>query len=123
MPMRAAATFVLTAAMTLPLSTPATETDPALFELDGTVYRAGDLSARMRQLYASILTDHHREMRDLVDEMVFDVYVEREAERHGGARQDGPTHLPTHVAERQTDEDPGTHQSARMSAGGTRTAR
>jgi protein-disulfide isomerase len=81
--MRAAATFVLTAAMTLPLSTPATETDPALFELDGTVYRAGDLSARMRQLYASILTDHHREMRDLVDEMVFDVYVEREAERQG----------------------------------------
>jgi 2-hydroxychromene-2-carboxylate isomerase len=83
MPQRVAATMVLAAILTLPTTTPAEETDPALFVLDGTTYRAGDLSARMRQLYGSILSDHYREMRDLVDEMVFDVYVEREAERQG----------------------------------------
>lgn len=54
-----------------------------LFEYDGTPYRVDDLSPRMQQLYGAVIADHQRAMRTLIDEMVFDVYVEREARRQG----------------------------------------
>jgi protein-disulfide isomerase len=54
-----------------------------LFEYAGKAYASRDLSARMQQLYGSILVEQHQAMRTLVDEMVFDVYVEREAARQG----------------------------------------
>ena len=57
--------------------------DPPLFEYAGTPYRVDDLSPRMQQLYGTVMADHHRAMRTLIDEMVFDVYVEIEAARQG----------------------------------------
>jgi len=55
----------------------------ALFEYDGRRYAAEDLSVRMQQLYGTVLAEHHQALRTLVDEMLFDLHVEREARRTG----------------------------------------
>ena len=81
MPTRLLAAVLLAAGTALPPAAPAQEPGPPLFEFDGRTWRPEDLSARMRQLYGAMLTEQHRELRDLVDEMVFDVYAEREAQR------------------------------------------
>jgi len=84
MPRRPFTALLLAVAIALPGATPAQqEPGPTLFEFDGRTWRPEDLSARMRQLYGSMIFEHQRELRDLVDEMVFDVYVEREAKRQG----------------------------------------
>lgn len=70
------------AAMLLTLalaSTPCLAQDEPLFEYEGRTYAADDLSTRMQQLYGSVLAEYHQTMRTLIDEMVFDVYVEEQA--------------------------------------------
>lgn len=52
-----------------------------LFEYQGKTYAVEDLSARMQQLHGEIMDEHYKSMRTLVDEMIFDVYVEQEAAR------------------------------------------
>jgi len=52
-----------------------------LFEYQGKSYAVKDLSARMQQLHGTVLHDHYKTMRTLIDEMLFDVYVEQEAAR------------------------------------------
>ena len=52
-----------------------------LFEYQGKSYAVRDLSARMQQLHGTVLQDHYKTMRTLIDEMLFDVYVEQEAAR------------------------------------------
>jgi protein-disulfide isomerase len=52
-----------------------------LFEYQGKPYAVKDLSARMQQLHGTVLQDHYNTMRTLIDEMLFDVYVEQEAAR------------------------------------------
>ena len=75
------------AALLLALATCTTQADEQtsgpepLFEYNGKSYAAGDLSARMQQLYAAVLQNHNRAMHTLIDEMLFDVYVEQEAAR------------------------------------------
>jgi protein-disulfide isomerase len=64
-------------------STPCLADDASLFEYGGAAYGPGDLSIRMQQLYGSVLADHYQAMRTLVDEMVFDVYVEQQAAKLG----------------------------------------
>lgn len=61
------------------ISTPCSAQDEPLFEYGGKTYAADDLSIRMQQLYGSVLAEHYQSMRTLVDEMVFDVYVEEQA--------------------------------------------
>ena len=52
-----------------------------LFEYEGKPYNLRDLSARMQQLHGTVMQDHYNSMRTLIDEMLFDVYVEQEATR------------------------------------------
>ena len=52
-----------------------------LFSYQGKSFTVRDLSARMQQLHGSLLEEHYGAMRTLIDEMLFDVYVEREAAR------------------------------------------
>lgn len=61
----------------------AQEPAPPLFEYGGKTYGLEELSARMQTLYGRVVSDQHAEMKALVDEMVFDVHVEREARRLG----------------------------------------
>jgi len=83
MSQRLLAAALVLAAVAQPLAASAQDAGPPLFEFDGRTWHPEDLSARMRNLYGTVITDQHRQMRDLVDEMVFDVYVEREAARQG----------------------------------------
>jgi protein-disulfide isomerase len=57
--------------------------DDALFEFDGKRYGPEEVSTRMQQLYGNVVAEQYRAMRSLVDEMVFDVYVEQEAKKSG----------------------------------------
>ena len=52
-----------------------------LFSYQGKSFTVRDLSARMQQLHGSLFEEHYGAMRTLVDEMLFDVYVEHEAAR------------------------------------------
>ncbi len=78
---RLAALFLVLCATAAPAAGP-------LFEYDGEAYAPDDLSPRMQQLYGSVVADHYRAMRTLVDEMVFDVYVTAEAKRQGREARD-----------------------------------
>jgi protein-disulfide isomerase len=61
-----------------PTSDPSSEpTSNPLFEFEGKRYVLTDLSARMQQLYGTVLQEHYNSIRTLVDEMLFDVYVEQ----------------------------------------------
>lgn len=56
-----------------------------LFSYQGKSFTVRDLSARMQQLHGSLLEEQYGAMRTLIDEMLFDVYVEREAARQNRA--------------------------------------
>jgi hypothetical protein len=81
------ATRVATIALLLAAAGASAQQAP-LFEYGGTPYAVDDLSPRMQQLYGTVVADQHRAMRTLVDEMVFDVYVEQEAARQGREAQE-----------------------------------
>ena len=80
----ALASFSAQAAEQLPGSDPASASGPTatqsllpLFEFEGKQYALDDLSARMQQLHGTVMQDHYNSMRTLIDEMLFDVYVEQ----------------------------------------------
>ena len=61
-----------------------------LFEFEGKRYAYNDLSVRMQELHDSVLQDHYNSMSTLIDEMLFDVYVEQQAARqHRPVREVG----------------------------------
>lgn len=57
--------------------------EQALFRYGGEVFTPDDLSSRMSQLYGALMLEQHKALQTLIDEIVFDVYVEREAKRQG----------------------------------------
>ncbi len=57
--------------------------EQALFRYNGEVITPDDLSSRMSQLYGAMMMEQHKALKALIDEMVFDIYVEREAKRLG----------------------------------------
>ncbi len=52
-----------------------------LFEYDGTAYSPKDLSPRMVQLLSSFQTGAHQSLVTLIDEILFDVYVEQQGKK------------------------------------------
>jgi protein-disulfide isomerase len=73
--------MLLLALLCLPLVSPAQQSP--LFRFQGEVHTPENISIRMNQLYGSMLSEQYSALKTLIDEMVFDTYVEREAKKLG----------------------------------------
>ncbi len=60
-----------------------TDSSGQLFEYGGTAYTPTDLSPRMVQLLSSFQTGAYKNLLDLLDEVLFDIYVKQQAKKEG----------------------------------------
>nr|VFJ86422.1 MAG: Thioredoxin [Candidatus Kentron sp. H]VFJ88295.1 MAG: Thioredoxin [Candidatus Kentron sp. H]VFJ95510.1 MAG: Thioredoxin [Candidatus Kentron sp. H] len=69
-------------------SPPQAATDRALFQLNGLDYSASELAPGTQLALYELDNDHYRALRHLVDEVLFDIYLEEEAKRAGKSRDE-----------------------------------
>ena len=74
-------------ALALGLSGPALAGDAPLFRFADRDYAAPDLSPKLRRLLHELELEHYRERARLVDEMLYEVHLDREAQARGVDRR------------------------------------